>query len=157
LTNKKLYNIGILGKPHSLNGYLYINHEIFFRNLDLKNRKVYLNEKKYEIEEIKTHLKNRFLIKFKNINNIEAAEILRNSKVSILKNEIDNYLQNGLPWPGFYIDENINDDYMILGYFYSDKYIYCNVLGKDEVMVPYNDRYFSYKDKKLKLVNNLVN
>ena len=86
MTNKKLYNIGILGKPHSLNGYLYINHEIFFRNLDLKNRKVYLNEKNYEIEEIKTHLKNRFLIKFKNINSIEAAEKLRNSKVSILKN-----------------------------------------------------------------------
>ena len=157
MTNKKLYNIGILGKPHSLNGYLYINHEIFFRNLDLKNRKVYLNEKKYEIEEIKTHLKNRFLIKFKNINNIEAAEILRNSKVSILKNEIDNYLQNGLPWPGFYINENINDDYMILGYFYSDKYIYCNVLREDELVIPYNDHYFSYKDKKLKLVNNLVN
>ena len=157
MTNKKLYNIGILGKPHSLNGYLYINHEIFFRNLDLKNRKVYLNEKNYEIEEIKTHLKNRFLIKFKNINNIEAAEILRNSKVSILKNEIDNYLQNGLPWPGFYINENINDDYMILGYFYSDKYIYCNVLREDELVIPYNDHYFSYKDKKLKLVNNLGN
>ena len=157
MTNKKLYNIGILGKPHSLNGYLYINHEIFFRNLDLKNRKVYLNEKKYEIEEIKTHLKNRFLIKFKNINNIEAAEILRNSKVSILKNEIDNYLQNGLPWPGFYINENINDNIKILGYFYSDKYIFCNILKKNENVIPYNEHYFSYKDKKLILFNNLVN
>lgn len=157
MTNKKLYNIGILGKPHSLNGYLYINHEIFFRNLDLKNRKVYLNEKNYEIEEIKTHLKNRFLIKFKNINNIEAAEKLRNSKVSILKNEIDKYLQNGLPWPGFYINENINDNIKILGYFYSDKYIFCNILKKNENVIPYNEHYFSYKDKKLILFNNLVN
>jgi len=157
LTNIKLYNIGILGKPHSLNGYLYINHELFFRDSNFNNKEVYLNEKKYEIDEIKSHLKNRYLIKFKNINSIEDAELLRNSKVSIVKNEIDNYLHNGLPWPGFYINENINDNIKILGYFYSDKYIFCNILKKNENVIPYNEHYFSYKDKKLILFNNLVN
>lgn len=157
MTNRKLYNIGILGKPHSLNGFLYINHELFFRNLNFKNRKVYLNEKKYEIDEIKSHLKNRYLIKFKNINSIEDAELLRNCKVSIVKSDIDNYLHNGLPWPGFYVNENLNDNLKILSYFYSDKYIFCNVLRKDEVVIPYNEHYFSYKDKKLILFNNLVN
>ena len=80
LINNKLYNIGTLGKPHSLNGYLYINHELFFRKLDFKNKKIYIHNKPYEVEEIKKHLKNRFLIKLKNINSIEEAEVLRNSK-----------------------------------------------------------------------------
>ena len=157
MINNKLYNIGTLGKPHSLNGYLYINHEIFFRNSDFKNKKLYIQNKAYEVEEIKKHLKNRFLIKFKNINSIEEAEVLRNSKVSILKNEINDYLNSGLPWPGFYINEKINDDIEILEYFYSDKYIFCNVKDNNDNVIPYNEHYFSYKENELKLLNKLVN
>ena len=151
------YKIGTLGKPHSLNGYLYINHEIFFRNFDFNNKKVYINEKKYEIQEIKTHLKNRFLIKFKNINNIEDAEKLRNQNILITNNEIDKYIVDGLPWPGFYIDVIINDGIKLLGYFYSDKFIFCNLFINEEIVVPYNEHYFSYKDNKLVLINKLVN
>ena len=157
MINNKLYNIGTLGKPHSLNGYLYINHELFFRNSDFKNKKLYIHNKEYEVEKIKKHLKNRFLIKFKNINSIEEADILRNSEVSILKNEINDYLNNGLPWPGFYINEKINDDIEILGYFYSDKYIFCNLKDNDDSVIPYNEHYFSYKENELKLLNKLIN
>ena len=157
MINKKLYSIGTLGKPHSLNGYLYINHEIFFRNFNFKNKKVYINSKEYEIEEIKKHLKNRFLIKFLKTDSIESAEKLRNYKVSISIEEIDQYLDNGLPWPGFYLNEVLNDDIKILSYFYSDKYIYCNVLDKEEIVIPYNDHYFAYENKKLILKNKLVN
>ena len=103
MINKKLYNIGTLGKPHSLNGYLYINHEIFFRIFSFKNKKVYINNREYEIKEIKKHLKNRFLVKILKIDNIDSAEKLRNYEVSISIEEIDHYLNNGLPWPGFYI------------------------------------------------------
>ena len=159
MINKKLYNIGTLGKPHSLNGYLYINHEVFFRNLDFEKNIVFINNKEFEIEKIKKHLKNRFLIKFKNIDSIEEAEVLRNSKVSILKKDINNYLNNGLPWPGFYINEIINDDIEILGYFYTDKFIFCNLQekNKNENVIPYNGHYFIYKDNKLNLFNNLIN
>ncbi len=73
MIKNKFYNIGTLGKPHSLKGYLYINHELFFRNLNFNNKKVYINEQENEIEEIKTHLKNRYLIKFKDIDTIEFA------------------------------------------------------------------------------------
>ena len=157
MINKKLYNIGTLGKPHSLKGYLYINHEIFFRNFNFKNQKVYVNSKEYKIEEIKKHLKNRFLIKFLKTDSIESAEKLRNYKVSISIEEIDQYLDNGLPWPGFYLNEVLNDDIKILSYFYSDKYIYCNVMDKEEIVIPYNDHYFAYENKKLILKNKLVN
>ena len=97
MINKKLYNIGTLGKPHSLNGYLYINHEIFFRIFSFKNKKVYINNREYEIKEIKKHLKNRFLVKILKIDNIDSAEKLRNYDVSISIEEIDHYMNNGLP------------------------------------------------------------
>tara|TARA_B100000287_G_scaffold418456_1_gene455418 strand:+ start:296 stop:769 length:474 start_codon:yes stop_codon:yes gene_type:complete len=157
LIKNKFYNIGTLGKPHSLKGYLYINHELFFRNLNFINKKVYINEQENEIEEIKTHLKNRYLIKFKDIDTIKSAEKLRNQKISLTRNDLNIFLNKGLPWPGFYINENINDDIKILGYFYSDKYIFCNLLTDSEIVVPYNDHYFSFNDGKLKLINKLVN
>ena len=81
---------------------------------NFKNKKVYINNKEYEIKEIKKHLKNRFLIKILEVDNIDSAEKLRNSKVSISIEEIDNYLNNGLPWPGFYINEILNDNIKIL-------------------------------------------
>jgi len=157
LINKEFYNIGILGKPHSLKGFLYINHEIFFRNLDLNNRKVYVKDQKKEIQELKPHLKNRYLIKFKDINTVEYAERLRNQMISITKNDLDNFMNNGLPWPGFFVNKTINDEIKILGYFYSDKYIFCNLFTETELVVPYNDHYFSYIDGKLILKNKLVN
>ena len=157
MINNKLYNIGTLGKPHSLNGYLYINHEIFFRIFSFKNKKVYINNREYEIKEIKTHLKNRFLVKILKIDNIDSAEKLRNYEVSISIEEIDNYLNNGLPWPGFYINEILNENIKILSYFYSDKYIFCNVLDNEEIVIPYNEHYFAYENKKLILKNKLVN
>ena len=157
MIKNKFYNIGTLGKPHSLKGYLYINHELFFRNLNFINKKVYINEQENEIEEIKTHLKNRYLIKFKDIDTIKSAEKLRNQKISLTRNDLNIFLNKGLPWPGFYINENINDDIKILDYFYSDKYIFCNLLTDSEIVVPYNDHYFSFNDGKLKLINKLVN
>ena len=112
---------------------------------------------RYEIKEIKKHLKNRFLVKILKIDNIDSAEKLRNYEVSISIEEIDHYLNNGLPWPGFYINEILNDNIKILGYFYSDKYIFCNVWDNEEVVIPYNDHYFAYENKKLILKNKLVN
>ena len=157
MINKNYYNIGILGKPHSLKGYLYINHEIFFRGLNLNNRKVHINEKEYEIEEIKTHLKNRFLVKFKNIDSIEKAELLRNQNVSIKIEDKDIYLYKGLPWPAFYINQTINKNIKFLSYFYSDNFIFCNLLIQEEEVIPYNEHYFTYNNQSLILKNKLVN
>ena len=98
-----------------------------------------------------------FLIKILEVDNIDSAEKLRNFEVSISIEEIDNYLNNGLPWPGFYINEILNDNIKILSYFYSDKYIFCNVLDNEEVVIPYNEHYFAYENKKLILKNKLVN
>ena len=157
MINKNYYNIGILGKPHSLKGYLYINHEIFFRSLNLNSRKVHINEKEYEIEEIKTHLKNRFLVKFKNIDSIEKAELLRNQNVSIKIEDKNSFLYQGLPWPAFYINETINKNIKFLGYFYSDNFIFCNLLIQEEEVIPYNEHYFTYNNQSLILKNKLVN
>ena len=157
LINKNYYNIGILGKPHSLKGYLYINHEIFFRSLNLNSRKVHINKKEYEIEEVKTHLKNRFLVKFKNIDSFEKAQLLRNQNVSIKIEDKDSYLYKGLPWPAFFINETINKNIKFLGYFYSDNFIFCNLLIDEEVVIPYNEHYFTYNGQSLVLKNKLVN
>ena len=61
-----------------------------------------------------------------------------------------------MPWPGFYINEILNDNIKILGYFYSDKYIFCNVWDNEEVVIPYNEHYFAYENKKLILKNKLL-
>ena len=69
----------------------------------------------------------------------------------------DSYLYKGLPWPAFFINETINKNIKFLGYFYSDNFIFCNLLIQEEVVVPYNEHYFIYNDQSLILKNKLVN
>ena len=70
LTKKNLFYIGKLGKPHSLKGFQYINIEIFFRNKKLNNIELKIGREYLIVEDFKSHLKNRNLIKFKSFNYI---------------------------------------------------------------------------------------
>lgn len=72
LTNKKLYSVGKLGKPHSLKGYQYINIEYFFREFNLNGTIFYINDQEFKIQDFKKHLKNRNLIKFHSFESIES-------------------------------------------------------------------------------------
>ncbi len=155
MTKQIKFNFATLGKPHSLNGYLYINHEIFFRNFHLINEKVYINEKEFIIEDLKPHLKKRYLIKFKNIDTIEKAEELRNSTLCISEEKKDLYLFEGLPWPGFYVNKNLNNDYKLHSYFYSDSFIFCNIDELNNLSIPYNNHFFSYSNGSLTLIKEL--
>jgi hypothetical protein len=153
LTNQDLFLLGQLGKPHALNGYLYLNHEIFFREFDLTGLNVSIKDSKYEIENFKTHLKNRYLVKFKNLDSISSIEIFRGEKVYITSQQISNFISSNLPWPGFFIGTNLNDQYYIKNYFYAGELIYLTLVSKKEFTIPYNESFFKYQNDNLHIIN----
>jgi len=155
LIKQTKYNFATLGKPHSLKGYLYINHEIFFRKFSFKNEKVYINEKEYIVEDLKPHLKNRYLVKFKTVDTIEKAEELRNNSVYIIDEKKDIYLFEGLPWPGFYVNKSLNKNYILNSYFYSENLIFCNIDKIKNLSIPYNKDFFSYTKGNLNLIREV--
>ena len=60
------------------------------------------------VENFKTHLKDRNLIKFKDFDTIESIERLRDNFVSISDKYKNDFLNdNKLPWPGFFINKNL--------------------------------------------------
>lgn len=156
LTNKNLFYIGKLGKPHSLKGFQYINIEIFFRNQNLTNVELKVGKSNLIVDEFKSHLKNRNLIKFKTFDSIESIHSLRDSEVYISKDLINKFLnENNLPWPGFFTGLNVTSDGKVISSFqYLNKMIFCNIQGINNFPVPYNENYFLYKNGKLQLINN---
>ena len=92
MTNHNLFLVGKLGKPHSLKGYQYINIEYFFRNFDLKNTQFLIDGKDFVVEDFKTHLKNRNLIKFYSYDSIESINKLRNKTVKISSDETNLFI-----------------------------------------------------------------
>ena len=152
LTNN-LFTLGILGKPHALHGYLYLNHDIYFRQFDLTGLHVFINGNAYEIEDFKKHLKERYLIKLKGLNSISDIEIFRNKNIYITSYQVTSYVAENLPWPGFFVDSKINSQYFVKDYFYADKLIFLTLKDTEEIVVPYNTNFFSYENEELQLIN----
>jgi len=61
LTKNTEFTLGKLGKPHGLKGYMYLNHDPFFRKHDLTGLTVFVEEEKYVIHDFKRHLKKMLL------------------------------------------------------------------------------------------------
>ena len=94
MTKKNLFPLGVLGKPHALNGYIYLNHDVYFRSFNLSGLDVYINDEEYKIEDFKTHLKNRYLVKFKGLDSINEIvighEVVGNGSNTITLGNADN-------------------------------------------------------------------
>ena len=155
MTDNKSYLIGKLGKPHGLQGYQYINIDKYFRNVKLNDVLLEIENHSFLVENFKSHLKDRNLIKFKHINSIDEAEnhrdldIYISGKYRTLKNK------DLLPWPGFFINYELKNGEILLDYFYSSNLILCNVKKNDEVfVVSYDKDNFFYEDDILNLTIN---
>jgi len=108
------------------------------------------------VENFKTHLKDRNLIKFKDFDTIESIERMRDNFVSISDKYKNDFLNdNKLPWPGFFINKNLGkSDFVLLEFNYSKNFIFCEVSNLIDLPIPYNDNFFSYQDNQLVLIND---
>ena len=75
------------------------------------------------------------------------------TKIYISSEQINTFISNGLPWPGFFIGKKLNDKYIVKNYFYADKLIYLTIDSLQEVVIPFTDTFFEYRDNELNLIN----
>ena len=155
MTNQNYFIVGKLGKPHSLKGFQYINIEYFFRNFDLKEITLQIESVNFVVEEFKKHLKNRNLIKFKSYDTIESISKLRNMDVKINNDLLDSFLnENKLPWPGFFIGQELKgNDYNLISYEVLNNIYFLKISGV-EMSVPYNSNFFIYENDSLNLLDS---
>ncbi|MAC98168.1 MAG: hypothetical protein CL971_07010 [Euryarchaeota archaeon] len=155
MTNQSYFVVGKLGKPHSLKGFQYINIEYFFRNFDLKEITLRINDVDFVIEEFKKHLKNRNLIKFKSYDTIESISKLRNLDVKINIDLLSTFFnEDKLPWPGFFIGKELkSNNYKLLSYEVLNNIYFCKISGI-EMSVPYNSNFFIFENDSLTLLDN---
>ena len=124
--------------------YPYVNDISRFDDLKTVYVKLKKQESKLEIEEVK-YQKNMVLIKFKGIETVEQAELLRNSYIEIDRSqaiplEKDEYFIADLLGLDVYLDTGeklgfLDDIYNTGG---SDIYVVKNELGK-QFLLPYID------------------
>ena len=155
MTNQNYFIVGKIGKPHSLNGFQYINIEYFFRNFNLKEITLQIEGVNFVVEEFKKHLKNRNLIKFKSYDTIESISKLRNMDVKINKDLLDSFFnEDKLPWPGFFIEQELkNNNYKFLSYEVLNNIYFCKISGI-EMSVPYNSNFFIFENDNLTLLDS---
>ena len=155
MTNQHYFIVGKLGKPHSLKGFQYINIEHFFRNFDLKKITLQIDGVNLIVEEFKKHLKNRNLIKFKSYDTIESISKLRNKDVKINRDLLDSFFnEDNLPWPGFFIGEELkSNNYKLLGYEVLNNIYFCKISGI-EMSIPYNSNFFNFQNNNLTLLDS---
>ena len=155
MTNQKYFLVGKLGKPHSLKGFQYINIEYFFRNFDLREITLQIDGVNFEVAEFKKHLKNRNLIKFKSYDTIESISKLRNMDVKINKDLLNSFFkEDKLPWPGFFIGEELkSNNYKLLGYEVLNNIYFCKISGI-EMSIPYNSNFFNFQNNNLTLLDS---
>ena len=156
LTNKKLYSVGKLGKPHSLKGYQYINIEHFFREFNLNGAIFYINDQEFKVQDFKKHLKNRNLIKFHSFDSIESIANLRDQIVKVSSDIFNIFInKDTLPWPGFFIDQKLHDKgFKLLNYEILDDIYFCEIDGIDDMKIPYNSNFFKHVDENLVLLDS---
>ena len=155
MTNNTLYQVAKLGKPHSLRGFQYINIDNFFRRFDLSNISMQVGNEELIVENFKTHLKDRNLIKFKDFDTIETIERLRDKVVSISDKYKNDFLNDSkLPWPGFFIGQELKgNDYKLLSYEVLNSIYFLKISGI-EMSVPYNSNFFIYENNNLTLLDS---
>ena len=155
MSNQKYFLVGKLGKPHSLKGFQYINIEYFFRNFDLRKITLQIDGVNFEVAEFKKHLKNRNLIKFKSYDTIESISKLRNMDVKINKDLLNSFFnEDKLPWPGFFIGEELkSNNYKLLGYEVLNNIYFCKISGI-EMSIPYNSNFFNFQNNNLTLLDS---
>ena len=155
MTNQSYFVVGKLGKPHSLKGFQYINIEYFFRNFDLKEITLQIDDVDFVVEEFKKHLKNRNLIKFKSYDTIESISKLRNLDVKINIDLLSTFFnEDKLPWPGFFIGKELkSNNYKLLSYEVLNNIYFCKISGI-EMSVPYNSNFFIFENDSLTLLDN---
>ena len=155
MTNNTLYQVAKLGKPHSLRGFQYINIDNFFRRFDLSNISMQVGNEELVVENFKTHLKDRNLIKFKDFDTIESIERLREKVVSISDKYKNEFLNDSkLPWPGFFIGQELKgNDYKLLSYEVLNNIYFLKISGV-EMSVPYNSNFFIYENNNLTLLDS---
>jgi len=155
LTNQSYFVVGKLGKPHSLKGFQYINIEYFFRNFDLKEISLQIDDVNFVVEEFKKHLKNRNLIKFKSYDTIESISKLRNLDVKINIDLLSTFFnEDKLPWPGFFIGKKLkSNNYKLLSYEVLNNIYFCKISGI-EMSVPYNSNFFIFENDSLTLLDS---
>ena len=102
----------------------------------------------------KKHLKNRNLIKFKSYDTIESISKLRNMDVKINKDLLDSFVnEDKLPWPGFFIGQELNNNYKLLSYEVLNNIYFCKISGI-EMSVPYNSNFFIFENDNLTLLDS---
>ena len=106
------------------------------------------------VEEFKKHLKNRNLIKFKSYDTIESISKLRNMDVKINRDLLDSFFnEDKLPWPGFFIGQELNKNYKLLSYEVLNNIYFCKISGI-EMSVPYNSNFFIFENDNLTLLDS---
>ena len=103
----------------------------------------------------KKHLKNRNLIKFKSYDTIESISKLRNMDVKINKDLLNSFFnEDKLPWPGFFIGEELkSNNYKLLGYEVINNIYFCKISGI-EMSIPYNSNFFNFQNNNLTLLDS---
>ena len=157
----KTFIIGKLGKPHGLEGYAYVHLNDYLKKYNFKDIDVQMNNKSFTIEEIKSHLKNRHLIKFYKINTIEDIEKKRDTYIHVSFNTLIKMNQY-LPWPellfGERIKNNENLEIFVSNYtvYNSNTVLEVVSTSSKSYMIPYVSQNFSFDGKYLYLKENLT-
>ena len=157
MTSKFL--IGKIGKPHGLKGYAYIHIHEYIKDYFYSDVLIEIEEEEIIIEEIKKHLKDRYLIKFKNIETINQIENYRDKNVSLNKESLMR-LNTSLPWPEMFIGEEIITQDKIqplLSNYYVSKLNTSLELSFDNkvFLVPYDKNNFIYNGTDLLMIKSL--
>ena len=158
MTNK--VKLGKIGKPHGLKGYAYIHLNDFIKGYVFSNVPVEINSKELFIDEVKKHLKNRNLVKLKNIDTIEQIKLYRDKFIYTNKKTLLN-INKSLPWPELFLNEqlpNIDDLKIILtNYLVSDLQTVLELKVENSVyLVPYVENNFVFDGSSLVMVSSLT-
>jgi len=156
----KKVSIGKIGKPHGLNGYAYVHINEYIKSLDFKDIPVKISREDLDIDIVKKHLKNRNLIKLKNIDTIEQVSVYRNKYIFADSKYFIN-LKTKLPWPELFINESIDNNYnyeiVLAKYHVSNLQTVLEIKVNNFVyLVPYVESNFIFKNESLIMVNDLT-
>ena len=157
----KTFIIGKLGKPHGLEGYAYVHLNDYLKTYDFKDIDVQIKNESFTIEEIKSHLKNRHLIKLYKINTIEDIEKKRGNYLYVCFKTLMKMNQH-LPWPELFLGERIknneNSEIFVSNYtvYNSNTVLEITSTSSKSYMIPYVPENFSFDGKYLYLKENLT-
>ena len=74
--------------------------------------------------------------------------------VNFVVDLLDTFLnENKLPWPGFFIGQELNNNYKLLSYEVLNNIYFLKISGI-EMSVPYNSNFFIYENDNLTLLDS---